>query len=343
MPNKDFPTPERIFQTINGIQSSAAMKAALELGLFTALGGERKTAGVLSKTIGTSERGMRILCDFLVVSGLLGKGGAEEGVAEYRSSPDAALFLDENSPAYLGSAARFMLGADMFDSFSDIAGAVRKGGTLLEGQGTVEPDNPMWVDFARSMGPLMKPSANFIADLVTGDIAKDKPFRVLDVAAGHGLLGIEIAARHPQAEVVALDWTAVLDAVFENAEKAGVADRLTQLPGDAFDVDFGEGHDVALLTNFLHHFDVATCTDLLRKAYRSLNYGGRAVTLEFVSSEDRVSPPQQASFALTMLATTVSGDAYTCEQLESMAADAGFARSELHRTKDPQSVVVSTK
>ena len=339
MSDQNFPTPERIFQTINALHSSAALKGTLELGLFTALGSESKTAESLSKTLDGPEKGVRVLCDFLVIGGLLQKEGAV-----YRSSPDAALFLDENSPAYFGSACRFMLGAEMFDNFSDVAGAVRKGGTLLDGQGTVEPDNPLWVVFARSMGPLMKLSAGFIADLVMRDIAMDKPFRVLDVAAGHGLFGIEIATRHPQAEVVALDWVAVLDVASENAEKAGVTDRHTRLPGSAFDVDFGERYDLVLLTNFLHHFDVATCTDLFRKVHRSLNDGGRVVTLEFIPNEDRVSPPEQASFSLTMLVTTASGDAYTFKQLESMAADAGFAKSELVRMHGPpQAVVVSTK
>ena len=339
MSDQNFPSPERIFQTINAFQSSAALKGALELGLFTALGSGSKTAGSLSKTIGASEKGVRILCDFLVIGGLLQKEGAE-----YRSSPDTALFLDETSPAYFGSACHFMFGTDVFDSFSDVAGAVRKGGTLLEGQGAIEPNNQLWVDFALGMAPLMKPSADFIADLIMRDIVKDKPFRVLDVAAGHGLFGIEIATRHPQAEVVAIDWAAVLDVASENAEKAGVADRFTRLPGDAFDVDFGAGYDVVLLTNFLHHFDVATCTDLLRKVHRSLNKGGRAVTLEFIPNEDRISPPEQASFSLTMLVATASGDAYTFKQLERMAADAGFARSELLRLHGPpQAVVVSTK
>ena len=67
--------------------------------------------------------------------------------------------------------------------------------------------------------------------------------------------------------MVALDWEAVLDVASENAERAGVSDRLTRLPGDAFDVDFGEGFDLVLLANFLHHFDVATCTAFLRKVY----------------------------------------------------------------------------
>ena len=292
MSEQNFPTPERIFQTIKAFQSTAALKGALELDLFTALGNGSKTAESLSKTIHASEKGVRILCDFLVIDGLLQKEDAE-----YRSSPDAALFLDGNSPAYFGSVCRFMLGADVFDSFLDVGGAVRKGGTLLEGQGTVVPDNPLWVEFARSMAPMMKPSAEFIADLFMRDIAEDKPFRVLDVAVGHGLFGIEIAKRHPRAEVVAVDWAAVLDVAVENAQEAGVAERHTRLSGDAFDVDFGESFDLVLLTNFLHHFDVATCTELLWKVHRSLKDVGRVVMLEFVPNEDRISPPDQPSFS----------------------------------------------
>ena len=141
-----------------------------------------------------------------------------------------------------------------------------------------------------------------------------------------------------------LDWSVVLDVASENADKAGVSDRFTRMPGSAFEVDFGGGYDIVLLTNFLHHFDIATCTDLLRKVHRSLNKGGRVVTLEFIPNEDRVSPPDQAAFSLTMLVTTASGEAYTFRQLESMGDDAGFARSELIRMQGPpQAVVVSTK
>jgi hypothetical protein len=130
----------------------------------------------------------------------------------------------------------------------------------------------------------------------------------------------------------------------ENAERFGVSDRHTQLPGSAFDVELGNGYDVALLTNFFHHFDVPTCTELMRKVRASLNPGGRAVTLEFVPNEDRVTPPDQASFSLAMLATTPSGDAYTFKEYESMFSEAGFAKSELHRLQGPpQSIIVSTR
>ncbi len=338
MSHTDAPTPERIFQMINAFHSTAALKGALDLGLFTELGGESKTAADLAEKLGTSEKGTRILCDFLTIEGLLEKDGST-----YRSAPDAALFLDQSSPAYFGSVGQFMTTPYVFDAYSDIASTVRQGGTILDGAGTVEPENPVWIEFARNMVPLMLPSAHFIAELVTGNGAGE-PMKVLDIAAGHGMFGISIAERNPQAEIVALDWPAVLDVASENAEKAGVADRHTRLEGNAFDLDFGDGYDIVLLTNFLHHFDVPTCTDLMRKVHASLNDGGRAVTLEFVPNDDRISPPFQAAFSFIMLATTAAGDAYTFAELEAMAADAGFAGSEIHHQEGPpQSVVVSTK
>ena len=339
MTDHNSPTPERIFQVINAFQSSAVLKGALDLGLFTALGSESKTAAALAEEVRASERGVRILCDFLVVAELLQKQGAQ-----YRSSPDSALFLDENSPAYFGSVGHFMLSSDVFSAFSDIAAVVRKGGTLMEGAGSVEPENPMWIDFARSMVPLMLPSATFIVEGLARSVDHQAPLKVLDIAAGHGMFGIEIAKRFSNARIVALDWPAVLDVASENAVKAGVANRHSRLEGSAFEVDFGDGYDVILLTNFLHHFDVATCTGLLRKIHAGLNDGGRVVTLEFVPNQDRVSPREQAAFAMIMLATTASGDAYTFRELEGMFADAGFAGSELHRIAGPpQAVIVSTK
>jgi len=333
------PTPERIFQTTNAFQSSAALEGAVELGLFTALGGESRTAASLAEAIGAAERGVRILCDFLSIGGLLEKEGME-----YRSAPDAAMFLDESSPAYMGPVVSFLLAPDLAGNYADIAGLVRRGGTLLEGDGTMEPDNPLWVDFARAMVPLMQPSAEFIGELVTKDADPEAPFKVLDIAAGHGIFGIQIATRHPRAEIVALDSPGVLEVAAENAGRFGVSDRHTRLPGSAFDVELGNGYDVVLLTNFFHHFDIPTCTDLMRKVRGALNPGGRAVTLEFVPNEDRVTPPEQASFSLVMLATTPSGDAYTFDQYEGMFREAGFEKSELHRLQGPpQSVIVSTK
>jgi ubiquinone/menaquinone biosynthesis C-methylase UbiE len=221
-----------------------------------------------------------------------------------------------------------------------MAEAVRRGGTALDDEGTIGPENPVWVKFARAMAPLMALPAQLIAKLV--DPNTDRKLKILDIAAGHGLFGINFATRNKQVEVTALDWKAVLEVAKENAQRAGVSERYTTIEGSAFDVEFGSGYDLVLLTNFLHHFDPPTCETLLRKVGAALAEGGRVVTLEFVPNEDRVTPPDAASFSVMMLTTTPSGDAYTFSELERMFANAGFSRSTLHPLPPTiQQVVVS--
>ncbi len=280
-------------------------------------------------------RGVRILCDYLTIIGLLSKRGSS-----YALTPDSAMFLDRRSPACMASAARFLNAADVMGNFHDIAGVVRRGGPG-ENHSTVAPENPVWVEFARSMAPMMRMPAEFISELVSagGGVSG----KTLDIAAGHGLFGIAIARRNPNLQIVALDWAAVLEVAKENAQNAGLADRYQTIAGDAFSVDLGSGYDLVLLTNFLHHFDQPTCESLLRKVYAALKPGGRAVTLDFVPNEDRVSPPGTASFAMIMFGTTQSGDAYTFSEYEKMFRNAGFSSSEAHSMPGPETVIFSKK
>jgi len=284
------------------------------------------------------QRGIRILADALVVIGLLTKQHDT-----YALTDSSALFLNKKSPAYLGHATRFLLSPMLSDAHDDVAGAVRRGGTILPDQGSVTPENDVWVDFARGMAPMMMPAAQAIA-AITG-AAKGEKWKVLDIAAGHGLFGITLAQKNPNAEIVALDWDKVLTVAEENARAFGVAGRLKKLPGSAMEVEFGNDYDIVLVTNFLHHFNVETNEKLLKKVYRALKPGGRAVTLEFVPNDDRVSPPQAAFFSVTMLTSTPHGDAYTFKELEGMFKNAGFARSELHPMEGgmPESIIVSYK
>ena len=171
-----------------------------------------------------------------------------------------------------------------------------------------------------------------------------KPCRVLDVAASHGMFGIAVAKRHAEAQIVALDWPNVLQVAIENAKAAGVSDRLTPLPGSAFDAEFGAGYDYVLITNLFHHFDPLMCKKLMKRVHAALRAGGKAITLEFVPNADRVSPPMPAAFSLIMLANTDAGDAYTFAEYEKMFGDAGFAKTTLHQVPDiPQQVLVSEK
>jgi ubiquinone/menaquinone biosynthesis C-methylase UbiE/predicted transcriptional regulator len=316
------PSPQLFFETANAFQKTEALKAAVELELFTAIAEGRQTAEEIAARCNASTRGTRILCDFLVVNGLLTKQASH-----YSLTRDSAVFLDKRSPAYLGGALGFLLLPEQTEGFKHLAEAVRKGGTAIENHG-IQPENPIWVEFAHSMAPMMTMPAELLARLLRAE--EGKPSKVLSLAVGHGLYEATLALHNQSAEVWAVDWANVLEVARANAGKAGIGERFHTIPGSALDVEYGDNYDLALVVNFLHHFDIVTCEKLLRKVYASLKPGGQVVIVEFVPNEDRVSPAIPAAFSLIMLANTPQGDAYTFKQFQQMLMNSGFRTAELH-------------
>ncbi|HXT86238.1 MAG TPA: class I SAM-dependent methyltransferase [Verrucomicrobiae bacterium] len=329
-------TPERFFRAANAFQLTGALKAAIELDVFTAIGEGADSPDALAKRCKADARALRILCDYLSIHEFLQKNDSH-----YSLAPDSAAFLDSRSPMYLGNAMKFLAGQTMIEPYFDLTTIVRRGGAAPEEQTVVE-NNPLWVDFARSMSGLMVLPSEMIAGILSADAGEK--WKVLDIAAGHGLFGIALAKHNPNAQIYAADWAPVLEVAAENAQKAGVASRYHKIPGDAFKSDFGGDYDVVLLTNFLHHFDPPTNEGFLRKVHAALKPGGRAVTLEFVPNEDRISPPMAATFSMIMLGSTSKGDAYPFSEYQRMFRNAGFASSELRPIPPAvQSVIISKK
>ena len=78
-------SPALVFETLNAHQRTAALRTAIEIDLFRAVGEGPADAPTLAQRCGASERGVRILCDFLTVLGFLIK---EDG--SYRHSPTSS-------------------------------------------------------------------------------------------------------------------------------------------------------------------------------------------------------------------------------------------------------------
>ncbi len=85
------------FETINAYQRTAAVKAAVELDLFMAIGENAGTAEEIAPRIDASPRGVRIRCDYLPMLGFLNKDGDR-----YALTRDSATFLDRKSLMYAG-------------------------------------------------------------------------------------------------------------------------------------------------------------------------------------------------------------------------------------------------
>ncbi len=314
------PTPLRFMEAVNGFQKTAVVRAAIEYNLFTAVGEGHDTPAALAAHLGVAEKGARVLADALVILHLLTKTDGR-----YALTAESAFFLDRRSPRYLGDSIRFQLSEPITAAYARFTEAVRIGGTAGGGDGAIEPEHPMWVEFARAMAPLMFTAIQKVVEVAA------PAGRVLDVAAGHGKYGIGLLEAGAAREAVALDWPNVLELARANAHAAGVEDRWRALPGDALTTALGSDYDTVLLPNFLHHFDGDTCRAFLTRIRHALRPEGRVVIVEYLPDEDRVSPSAPAWFAVQMLATTPAGDAYTLAEYTEMLTTAGFTEPTVHR------------
>src|SRR5438270_2377046 len=135
------PNPTQIFDCFNGYHRSYALKAAIELDVFSAIAEGNKTAATIATRIGASERGTRVLCDGLVIYGLL-----QKSAHGYSNTADTAFFLDRKSRAYMGSTMGFLLHPEHFSAWENFADAVRKGSSALPNGGNMKIENHLWVD-----------------------------------------------------------------------------------------------------------------------------------------------------------------------------------------------------
>src|SRR6185369_14349610 len=107
-------------------QRTAALKAAIELDVFSAIGAGATTPAAVAARTGASARGLRALCSRLVADGFLTFDGAGYGLA-----PAAQMFFDRRSDAYVGSVVTFITSPHIVEGFNRLTEAVRRGGTAL--------------------------------------------------------------------------------------------------------------------------------------------------------------------------------------------------------------------
>ena len=250
---KSRPSPDRIFETLNAYQQTAALRAAIALDIFTKIGEGADTSPALAKRCEATERGVRILCDYLVVHGFLTKRDDR-----YSLTDESATFLDRRSPACIASAAGFLTLPVTINAYHDLARTIRTGQpAMADGEGSISAENPIWVEFARSMAPMVTPSAEEIARLL--DAAAGKKWKVLDLAGGHGMFGITLAQAQSERRNLRAGLGACADSRHGECARrgrrgaaspdsrqrlrGGIRHRLRRRADDEFPAPFRPGHE----------------------------------------------------------------------------------------------------
>src|SRR5439155_6762912 len=129
--------PSHIMQVGMGFWASKTLLSAVELELFTKLGGDAISGAQIAETLELHARAIPDFPDALVALELLEREG--EGTdALYRNTQTTAIFLDKASPAYIGGILE-MSNARLFRFWGDLTEALRTGKPQNEIKHTGKP------------------------------------------------------------------------------------------------------------------------------------------------------------------------------------------------------------
>ena len=332
-----------ILQTAFGFWESKVLLTAVEFGLFTSVGSRRLTGAELCSELALHSRANPDFFDALVAMGFLDRDG-DGPSATYRNTPAGMVFLDRNSPRYVGGILE-MLNARLFKYWHDLPEALRTGKPQNEekhGQkGMFEAlyaELPKLEQFMGAMTGLSR--LNFEAFAEKYDFS---PYNTLcDIGGATGLLAIEVASRHPHMACTSFDLPAVEPVAKKSIAAAGLQHRVKTAAGDFFKDPLPRA-DIITMGMILHDWNLEKKMRLIRKAYDALPEGGAFVTIEALIDDER----RQNVFGLLMSLNMLIefGDAfdYSGADFRGWCSQVGFKRFDVIHLAGPWSAAIAYK
>lgn len=319
--------PDEITAPLRAFMESRVLLTALELDVFTAVGGGA-TAAVVAAGCGGEAGATERLLDALVSLGFLEK---REHV--FTNAPLAARFLAAGSPEDARDALKHNL--SLWRRWSTLTDAVRAGHSVgvveMAGRGD---------DWTVPFIAAMHRGAAQRAPLVVQAVGTEGVRRILDVGGGSGAYSIAFARASVTLRAEILDLPAVLAIADGHIAEAGLAGRVTTRASDLRTDDLGSGYDLVLLSSICHMLGPDENRDLLARAARALALGGRVVVSDFVLDEDGTAPRQAVLFSLNMLVGTSSGRSYRESEYRAWLEEAGLRDIERVRLPGPAHLLV---
>ena len=316
-----------------GFQASKIFLTANDLGLFTAIGDEGRSAAELAETLQVNPRALGLLLNALAAIGLLSREGDL-----FVNHPVVYEHLGDLE-TYRGAIFRHI--HHCWEAWNHLPEVVRTGRPDFIAEENALGDDDEWTrDFIRGMNDVTKE----LAPHVVPQLGLEEARVLLDVGGGPGTYAAAFQQAWPNlTEVMIFDLPESLAIGREHLQQWGLADRVSFHPGDFHAVPLPSGADAIWLSQVLHSQNEAGCRSLIGKMFAALNPGGRLLIHEFLLNDDLVSPPLAAIFAVHMLVMTDGGRTYSGAELGAWMREVGFVDVEILKVSDDTAVVAARK
>jgi predicted O-methyltransferase YrrM len=335
--------PSEIMQVGMGFWASKTLLSAVELELFTRLGGGTMTAAEIAEALALHERAVPDFPDALVALRLLDREG-DGSTAVYRNTDAGAAFLDKASPAYIGGMLE-MSNARLYRFWGDLTEALRTG----EPQNEIKHTGKAVFEELYRDEDRLEQFMNAMAGISAG------PFQALaekfvfseyetlcDVGGATGQLSIILADRNPHLRCTTFDLPAVEPIAKRTIEAAGLSDRVETISGDFFGQPLPKA-DIITMGMILHDWNLARKRQLVEAAYDALPEGGAFIVIENIIDDARRENAFGLLMSLNMLIEFGDAFDFTGADFAEWCKHAGFRKVDVLPLAGPTSAGVAYK
>ena len=316
-PWRDYKPPpsSTVWNIIQGFGNYWVLVAALDLGVFDAIG--------IGRSVVVEELAGELQCPVAhlgqLLDGLVSLGVLDQVRERYELNETAERYLLGESVASMADLVRVAPGPH--DNWLRLAETVRNGRPA-----TPIDDDPaaFYVPLVRGTFTTQRRAAMFCARAIGISRLRGQP-RMLDVGAGGAPWTISMLEAHPQMTAVVNDLAAVVEVAREKTAECGVIDRCEFRAGDFHDVMFEDDHyDIIALGHVCRAEGADGAAKLLTRAFASLRADGRLLLADYFADNTRKFNPFGVLMGVTMMASTTRGFTFTNEQYVEWMRDAGF-------------------
>lgn len=342
IPNAEV-TPDHIMQIGMGFWASKALLSAVELGVFTTLADGPKSGVCIETALGLHPRATFDLLDTLVALGFLARTG-DGAAGVYRNTAETALYLDRNSPRYIGGILE-MANARLYRFWADLTPALQSGKPQNEIKHSGRPmfdelyaDPARLEQFMSAMSGIS--AANFIALAEKFDFALYNT--LVDIGGASGQLSCIVAARHGHISCLSCDLPIVRPIAERHIDRQGLAGRVNAHALDFMQDNFPEA-DVITMGMILHDWNLEHKKMLIAKAYQALPKGGVLIAIENLIDDARRKNAFGLLMSLNMLIEFGDAFDFTGADFARWCEEAGFERCEVLHLAGPASAAIAYK
>jgi len=311
-------TTDDVFDLMTSHIDSAALGAAMELGLFWLLAGQPQDAAGVAQALGIPIHRCQYWLQLLSSMGLL-----EQVAKAYAPSSTArTAILDAYSQETWALLAQYE--RERFPAVHDLALHIHEPGSTWAIQGLTHPDYVAQMKesperarrFTRMLYEIHQP----LADELAKSLDMTGVERLMDLGGGSGVVSLAFLRRHPHLTAVVVDIANVCAAGREIAVETSMEERLTYHAADFLQDELPSGFAMILECDVGIHSE-----ELFRKLRTALNPGGRLVIVGYYfAPAEGVAPPSRLPWTFLDSLEDPDFTFPTVAEIQAQLTQAGF-------------------